>query len=60
MQNLERYRGLFVFVFTMAVMGILGLWLSWVRDTERWNLFSAYCAVMAFIIVRFWNYRPRD
>ena len=57
MKDPERYRGLFIFVFTTVVMGILGLWLAWIRDTGRWELFAAYCLVMVFAIGRLWNYR---
>lgn len=57
MKDPERYKGLFIFVFTTVVMGVLGLWLAWVRDTQRWHLFAIFCAVLAVAIVKLWNYR---
>lgn len=58
MRDPERYKGLFVFVFTFVVMTIIGAFLFWVRETGRWEWFAVYCVVLAFIIGRTWNYRP--
>ncbi len=57
MRDPERYKGLFVFVFTSITMGILGLWLAWVRDTGRWYLFAIYMAVLGVVIWKLWDYR---
>jgi len=54
---LERYRSLFIFVFTALVMGVLGLWLAWIRDTERWGYFAAYTFVLGFFIGKWLDHR---
>lgn len=56
----ERYKGLFVFTVTTIIMTVLGLWLAWVKDTGRWHLFAIYCAVLGFVIWKFWDYREPD
>jgi len=56
----ERYKGLFIFVFTTVVMLAVGLFLTWAKDTERWYLFAGYFVVLSFIIGKFWDYRPPD
>lgn len=58
MKNPERWGRIFVFLTTTLIMAVIGLWLAWVRDTERWWHFTGYCAVLGFLIWRFWDYRP--
>lgn len=60
MRDPERYRGLFVFAFTAIVMTVLGLWLAWVRDTERWELLALYFVVLGVVVWKFWGYRSPD
>lgn len=57
MGHSERNKSIFVTVFTSTVMGIIGLWLAWVLDAERWDLFTIYCAGLALLIYIFWDYR---
>ncbi len=49
---------IFVFVVTTIVMAIIALWLAWVRDTGRWELFGLYVAGLGFVVWKFWDYRP--
>jgi len=49
---------IFVFVFTTVVMTVLGLWLAWVRDTERWHLLALFFVVLGIAIWKLWDYRP--
>lgn len=58
MREPGRGERIFVFVFTTVVVAIIGLWLEWVRDTGRWELFALYFAGLGFVIWKFWDYRP--
>jgi len=60
MRDLERWRPLFIVVATTLIMAVVGLFLAWVRSTERWFLFGLYCLAVGIIIWRFWDYRPPD
>lgn len=55
---MERYRGVFVFVFTLVAMTILGSWLAWVRDTGRWHYLAVYFVGLSAILWKFRGYRP--
>lgn len=58
--NPERWGQVFVITVTTLTMTVLGLWLKWVRETERWDYFAVYCLILAVIIWRAWNYRLPD
>lgn len=58
MRNPERWGRIFVFVATTIIMAVIGLWLAWVRDTERWDYLAAYFVVLGFLIWKLWDYRP--
>jgi uncharacterized membrane protein len=60
MREPGRGERIFVFAFTTVAMMIIGLWLAWVRDTERWGLLALFFAVMAVVIWKLWDYRPPD
>lgn len=49
---------IFVFLFTTIVVVIVGIGLSWLRDTGRWELFALYFVVLGFVIWKFWDYCP--
>jgi hypothetical protein len=49
---------IFVFVFTTVIVTIVGLWLAWVRETGRWELFALFSFGLGFVIWKFWDYRP--
>ncbi len=53
----ERYKGLFVFVFTSVSMTLLWIWQTWARETGRWEHQALFFAVLAFVIWKYWNYR---
>ena len=53
-------RTFFVTVGTLLVMTILGLWLAWVRETQRWDLLTLYFCVLGFLIWKLWDYREPD
>ena len=55
--NAER---LFVLAVSTVVMTALGLWLAWIKDTERWLYFLVYIAGLGGILWRYRNYRPDD
>lgn len=57
---MERWRGLFIAVFTLVVVAAVASFLAWTRDTERWHLFGAYFVVLAIVIWRVWDWRPPD
>jgi len=60
MREPERWKPVFIFVFTSVVLAILGVWMAWVRETERWWYLAGYYAVMFLVIWRLWNYRSPD
>ena len=60
MRDLERWRPVFIFVVTTLILGFFGLWLVWVRDTERWALLVGAYVGLFFIVWRFWDYHPPD
>jgi bacteriorhodopsin len=56
-KNPERWGRIFVVTVTTVVMTVLGLWLQWVRETQRWDYFAIYCAVLVIIMWRLKDYR---
>lgn len=58
MKNRERWGKVFVFIATTLAMAVLGSWLMWVYETERWHLLAGYYVVIAFLIGKLWDYRP--
>ena len=58
MRDPERYKGLFVFVVTTIGMTAIGIFLTWVRESGHWEWFAVYCVILAFIIGKYWDYRP--
>jgi hypothetical protein len=58
LKNPERWGRVFVFTFTTVVMFVLWLWLQWVRDTDRWELFAGFVVVLGIAIWKLWDYRP--
>lgn len=60
MRNPERWKGLFVFTFTTIIMAVIGVFLTWVKQTASWGYFAIYTAILGFIIGKFWDYRPPD
>lgn len=56
MRDPERYKGLFIFVFTTVVMTVLASWLAWVRATDRTELLLLYFAGLGFVIWKYWDH----
>lgn len=38
-------------------MAIIGLWLAWVCDTERWELMAIYAIATIAAMWKWWDYR---
>lgn len=53
-------RTLFVTTFTLVAMAMIGLWLTWVRETQRWDLLTLYFVVLGFVVWKLWDYREPD
>lgn len=57
MKDPERYKGLFIFVFTTTAMTAIGFFLNWCRDNRRWDLFAVYAAAILYFMWRYWDDR---
>lgn len=39
-----------MFVSVTLIMGTVGLWLQWAKDTDRWHMFGIYFAVCGVVM----------